>query len=36
MTVAKAGIQLHGGYGMTEDLPLGRALRRMMTIALLF
>lgn len=36
MMVAKAGIQLHGGYGMTEDLPLGRALHRMMTIALLF
>lgn len=36
MTVAKAAIQLHGGYGMTEDLPYGGALRRMMTIALLF
>jgi alkylation response protein AidB-like acyl-CoA dehydrogenase len=36
MTAAKTAIQLHGGYGMTEDLPYGQALRRMMTIALLF
>lgn len=36
MATAKAAIQLHGGYGMTEDLPYGRALRRMMTISLLF
>jgi alkylation response protein AidB-like acyl-CoA dehydrogenase len=36
LSVAKSAIQLHGGYGMTEDLPFGRALRRMMTIALLF
>ena len=36
MTAAKSAIQLHGGYGMTEDLPYGQALRRMMTIALLF
>ncbi len=36
MTAAKAAIQLHGGYGMSEDLPCGRALRRMMTIALMF
>ena len=36
MTAAKTAIQLHGGYGMTEDLPYGHALRRMMTIALLF
>jgi alkylation response protein AidB-like acyl-CoA dehydrogenase len=36
MTATKAAIQLHGGYGMTEDLPYGQALRRMMTIALLF
>lgn len=35
MTAAKQAIQLHGGAGMTEDLPLGRTLRRMMTIALL-
>ena len=36
MTTLKAAIQLHGGYGMTEDLPYGRALRRMMTISALF
>lgn len=36
MTATKSAIQLHGGYGMTEDLPYGQALRRMMTIALLF
>lgn len=36
MASTKAAIQLHGGYGMTEDLPYGRALRRMMTISLLF
>lgn len=36
MTAAKSAIQLHGGYGMTEGLPYGQALRRMMTIALLF
>ena len=32
MTTLKAAIQLHGGYGMTEDLPYGQALRRMMVI----
>lgn len=32
----KSCIQLHGGYGMTEDLPFGLGLRRMLTIALLF
>ena len=36
MTAAKTAIQLHGGYGMTEDLPYGQALRRMIAIALLF
>lgn len=36
MTATKSAIQLHGGYGMTEDLPYGQALRRMMTVALLF
>jgi alkylation response protein AidB-like acyl-CoA dehydrogenase len=36
MASIKAAIQLHGGYGMTEDLPYGRALRRMMTTSLLF
>lgn len=34
--VAKSAIQLHGGYGITEDLPLGRALRRIMTVLLLY
>lgn len=32
---AKAAIQLHGGYGMTEDFKVGRALRRVMTLAVL-
>lgn len=36
MTVTKAAVQLHDGYGMTEDLPYGQALRRMMTATLLF
>ena len=35
MTTLKAAIQLHGGYGMTEDLPYGQALRRMMVIGAL-
>ncbi|WP_373487744.1 acyl-CoA dehydrogenase, partial [Blastomonas sp.] len=30
--VGKAAIQLHGGMGMSEDLPLGRALRRLLAI----
>jgi alkylation response protein AidB-like acyl-CoA dehydrogenase len=36
MTTLKAAIQLHGGYGITEDLPYGQALRRMMAIGMLF
>lgn len=30
--VAKQAIQLHGGMGMSEELPLGRALRRLLAI----
>lgn len=36
LSAAKAAIQLHGGMGMTEELPLGRALRRAMTLLLMF
>ena len=30
--VGKQAIQLHGGMGMSEELPLGRALRRLLAI----
>jgi alkylation response protein AidB-like acyl-CoA dehydrogenase len=30
--VARESIQLHGGIGMTEDLPLGAGLRRLMAM----
>ena len=30
--VGKQAVQLHGGMGMSEDLPLGRALRRLLAI----
>ena len=30
--VAKQAVQLHGGMGMSEELPLGRALRRLLAI----
>jgi len=36
LAVAKAAIQLHGGMGMSEELPLGRALRRMLAIRAAF
>lgn len=31
-TVGKEGIQLHGGVGMTNDLPIGHYLKRLTTI----
>lgn len=34
--IAKGAIQLHGGMGVSEEMPLGRILRRQMAISLLF
>jgi len=36
VAIAKKAVQLHGGMGMSEEMPLGRLLRRVMTISLLF
>ncbi|MEM9723831.1 MAG: acyl-CoA dehydrogenase [Pseudomonadota bacterium] len=36
MTVAKHAVQIHGGMGMTEDVPVGRLFRRVYAIALMF
>lgn len=36
LSAAMSAVQLHGGMGMTEELPLGRALRRAMTLLLMF
>lgn len=36
MAIAKKAAQLHGGMGMSEEMPLGRILRRQMAISLLF
>lgn len=34
--VAEEAVQLHGGMGITDELPVGRALRRVMLLARLF
>ncbi|MEL6977173.1 MAG: acyl-CoA dehydrogenase [Pseudomonadota bacterium] len=36
LKTAKEAVQIHGGMGMTEDVPVGRLLRRVQTLGLLF
>lgn len=36
LEVAKTAVQLHGGMGMSEELPIGRCLRRILAIRLAF
>jgi len=36
MHVARESIQLHGGIGMTEDLPLGAGLRRLKVLSAIY
>jgi alkylation response protein AidB-like acyl-CoA dehydrogenase len=36
MYVAREAIQLHGGIGMTEDLPLGAGLRRLKALSITY
>ena len=34
--LAEEAVQLHGGIGVTDELPVGRGLRRVMVLARLF
>ena len=36
MAITKQAVQLHGGMGMSEEMPLGRLLRRQLAISLLY
>lgn len=36
LAVAREAIQLHGGVGMTEELPVGRGFRRLRALAVLY